>query len=169
MTFNDFVENLRSRLASENLAEERLKAAAEEIARFFQVRSHEVGLFNVDAGKHAITFRWPLSMAKTGHIPLNAVNSLVAKTANEKVPTLDNSFAGSRHLFMFEHMLAEKSERIAVQKMMSVPVMTGDAAIGVIQVGRKAASREEAGEDFSQDNLADLERIAITIGNHQLL
>lgn len=168
MKFDGFVENLSSRLDLEATPEGRLRAVAEELAQFFGVRSHEIGLFKVDARNHAITFRWPLSMAKTGHIPLKAVNSLVAKTANEKKAILDNNFAKSRHLFMFEHMLAEKSDRIPVQKIMSVPVMSAAAVSGVIQLARKAATPEAAGDNFSSENLADLEKIAAILAMHNV-
>lgn len=169
MTVEKLLENIDARLAAAAMPEEKLKAVAEEVAVFFGVHSHEIGLFSVDTRNHSINFRWPLSMAQVGHIPLKAVNSLVAKTANEKLPILDNTFAKSRHLFMFEHMLAEKSERIPVQKIMSVPVTTGGAATGVIQVTRKALAVEEAGDDFSSANLADLEKIAAKIGSNPIL
>jgi len=107
-------------------------------------------------------------MNNAGHIPLNAVNSLVARTANELVTTLDNSFAKSRHLYIFEFMLAEKSDRIPVQKIMSVPVITDGAAKGVIQVVRKGASQLDAGDDFSEQNLADLVRIASHLSLYNL-
>jgi len=169
MTVEKLMENIQARLAAAAVPEEKLRSVAEELAVFFGVHSHEIGLFTVDTRNHSINFRWPLSMAQVGHIPLKAVNSLVAKTANEKLSTLDNNFARSRHLFMFEHMLAEKSERIPVQKIMSVPVTTGDAAAGVIQVTRKAPAVEEAGTDFSSNNLADLEKIAASLGSLAVL
>lgn len=167
MSFDIFFEGLKNCLDAVNPSD-RLRVAAEEIASFFSVRSHEVGLFRVDVKKHEITFRWPLSMAKVGHIPLNAVNSLVAKTANELTPSLDNSFARTRHLFMFEHMLADKAERITAQKVMSVPVITDGAISGVIQVVRKGASPLEAGDDFTPQNLADLERIATILAHYRI-
>ncbi len=169
MAFDEFVENITVNLADVTGQAERLRVVADEVAAFFGVRAHEIGLFRVDVRNHAITFQWPLSMAKAGHIPLNAINSLVAKTANEKLSTLDNYFAMSRHLFIFEHMLAEKSERIPVQKIMSVPILSEGSAVGVIQVSRKALSLPEAGEDFTGTNLAELEKIAGVLGGLQLL
>jgi hypothetical protein len=159
MTAAQFKEKFASRLATITDAASRLQAAAEELAVFFGVLSHEVGLFTVNRQQHAITFVWPAALSHVGHIPLTAVNSLVAKTANEKASYLDNAFAGHRHLFIFEHMLSEKSERIPVQKIMSAPVIVANETIGVVQITRKAVSPAEAGPDFSQQNLADLEAI----------
>jgi hypothetical protein len=168
MSFDIFFEGLKSCLAAVTVPADRLRVVAEEVAAFFAVRPHEIGLFSVDAKRHEITFRWPLSMAKVGHIPLNAVNSLVAKTANDRTATLDNCFARTRHLFMFEHMLADKTERITAQKVMSVPIVIDDTVSGVIQVVRKGASPAEAGDDFTQQNLADLERIAKILAAYRI-
>jgi len=168
MSFDGLFAKLKSSLAGVTDPSARLCVVAEEIAAYYGVRPHEIGLFSVDAKKHEITFRWPVSMAKVGHIPLNAVNSLVAKTANEKVATLDNAFAHTRHLFMFEHMLADKTERITAQKVMSAPIITEGAVAGVIQVVRKGASPLEAGDDFTQQNLSDLERIAAVLGHNRI-
>lgn len=168
MSFDIFFEGLKSCLAAVTVPADRLRVVAEEVAAFFGVRPHEIGLFSVDAKRHEITFRWPLSMAKVGHIPLNAVNSLVAKTANDRTATLDNSFARTRHLFMFEHMLADKTERITAQKVMSVPIIIDDTVSGVIQVVRKGASPVEAGDDFTQQNLVDLERVAKILAAYRI-
>lgn len=168
MSVDRFIENLKKRLDALKDGEEMLKTIAAEIAAFFSLRSHEIGLFSVNRRKHEIAFLWPLGMTNAGHIPLNAVNSLVAKTANEMVTTLDNSFAKSRHLYIFEFMLAEKSDRIPIQKIMSAPVTSDGAAKAVIQVVRKGASLDAAGEDFSVQNLADLVKIAALLSLYNL-
>lgn len=168
MHVDSFIQNLKRDL--DQLADKsmRLKALAEDVASFFALRSHEVGLFSVNHKRHEISFLLPEGMAQKGHIPLTAVNSLVARTANDLVPCLDNNFARSRHLFMFEHMLTEKSARISVQKIMSVPVIFEGVAQGVIQVGKKGASLTEAGADFTEQNLADLVKIANILASYAL-
>lgn len=163
MQVDSFILNLQSHLASVTDHGGRLKIIAADVAGFFSLRSHEVGLFSVNHKRHEISFLLPEGMANTGQIPLTAVNSLVATTANELVPTIDNAFVRTRHLFMFEHMLADKSNRISVQKIMSVPIVAAGVATGVIQVGRKGASPVEAGADFTGQNLADLVKIAAVL------
>jgi hypothetical protein len=156
MTTGKLEERLKDKTASISDPAERLKSVAEELALFFAVHTHEVGLFKVNHKKHEIVFIWPQGMTSFGHIPLNAINSLVAKTANERSSTLDNKFSGSRHLFIFEHMLAEKSDRIPLQKIMSAPIIKKDEVVGVLQISRKAASLPEAGADFTPQNLESL-------------
>jgi GAF domain-containing protein len=166
MTTGQLEEKLKTSASLMADSAERLRFVAEEVAHFFAVRSHEVGIFRVNSKKHEIVFLWPQGMANCGHIPLNAINSLVAKTANDRAASLDNKFAGSRHLFMFEHMLAEKSERIPLQKIMSAPIITGDEVFGVLQISRKAPSLTEAGADFTPADLDALNAISATIANY---
>jgi hypothetical protein len=168
MGVESFIENMRSRLDTAACSRDLLNSIAAEISSFFSVRTHEIGIFSVNRKKHEINFLWPEGMTNTGHIPLNAVNSLVARTANELVTTLDNSFAKSRHLFMFEHMLAEKSDRITIQKIISVPVVADGEAKAVIQVVRKGKTQAEAGDDFSEHDLADLVKIASLLSAYNL-
>jgi GAF domain-containing protein len=166
MTTGQLEEKLKNSAASIIDPAERLRFAAEELALFFAVRTHEVGIFRVNPKKHEIVFIWPQGMTSYGHIPLNAVNSLVSKTANDRAATLDNSFAGSRHLFIFEHMLAEKSDRIPLQKIMSAPISNGDEVWGVLQISRKAPSLAEAGADFTPADLEALNAISTMISNY---
>lgn len=168
MDIDSFIPELKSHLDAAGSAGERLKVIAADVASFYGLRTHEVGLFAVNRKQYEISFLLPEGMASKGHIPLNAVNSLVARTANEQLPSLNNAFASTRHLFMFEHMLAEKTSRISVQKIMSVPIVSGGVAVGVIQVGKKGASPVEAGEDFSERQLADLVRIAAVLADYDL-
>ncbi|HXC92792.1 MAG TPA: GAF domain-containing protein [Geobacteraceae bacterium] len=166
MTTGQLEEKLKNGTASLTDPAERLRFAAEELALFFAVRIHEVGIFKVNPSKHEIVFIWPQGMTGYGHIPLNAINSLVAKTANDRAATLDNSFASSRHLFIFEHMLAEKSDRIPLQKIMSAPIIDGDEVLGVLQISRKAPSLTEAGVDFTPRDIEDLKAISTMIANY---
>src|SRR5512138_391087 len=159
MTTGQLEEKLKSTSSIHDPAE-RLRSVAEELALFFAVRSHEVGIFKVNRKQHEIIFIWPQGMTRFGHIPLNAVNSLVAKTANDRSASLDNTFSNSRHLFIFEHMLAEKSERIPLQKIMSAPIIKGNDVVGVLQISRKAATLPEAGTDFTPQDLDALTAIS---------
>lgn len=168
MQVDSFIQNLRKRLDEVVDPVKRLNVIADDVAAFYALRSHEIGLFSVNQKKHEIVFMLPEGMAKTGHIPLNAVNSLVARTANDLKPVIDNDFVKTRHLFMFEHMLADKSNRITMQKIMSVPILANGVAKGVIQVGRKGATLAEAGADFTEQNLADLVTIAAVIAEYDI-
>lgn len=168
MIIENFCADLAEELAAATNPEDRMAVAAARISCYFQVRPHEIGLFGVDHAQHQIHFRWPAIMTEANRIPLKAFNSLVARTANERSSFIDNRFALSRHLFMFEHLLVDKPERIPVQKVISVPI-TGDEAVrGVIQVVRKGADPEEAGPDFTATDVKDLEKVAEILATIEL-
>lgn len=168
MQIEIFIQQLKHYL--DKFADKRmkLKAIAEGVASFYSLRSHEVGLFSVNHKRQEISFLLPEGMAQKGHIPLTAMNSLVVQTVNDLVPYLDNNFTRSRHLFMFEHMLTEKSTRISVQKIMSVPIISEGVALGVIQVAKKGDFVSEAGADFTEQNLGDLVKIANILASYDL-
>jgi GAF domain-containing protein len=168
MALEEFCSLLEGRLAATAVSAERLEIAAREIGSLFGVESHEVGLFRVDTARNQIYFRWPPSMTAASRIPLKAFNSLVAKTATERRSFIDNEFAATRHLYMLEHLLVDKTERIAVQKVMSVPIVAGENVLGVIQVVRKGSTPQEAGADFTRAELDDLEKVAGTLGGYEL-
>ena len=64
---------------------------------------------------------------------------------------------------MFELSLAEKEHCIPLQKVMSAPCVDGDVLRWIIQVSRKGHTAEEAGADFTAQDLARLEQIAATV------
>ena len=169
MNIDRFCSDLSAKLASATTQEDGLATAAEEISSYFDVEPHEIGFFSVDYPQHQIHFRWPPIMSHANRIPLKAFNSLVARTANDCQSFIDNMFAVTRHLFMFEHLLVDKAERIPVQKVMSVPILGEKLAMGVIQVVRKGASPDEAGADFNEATVADLEQIAGVLSTFRLL
>lgn len=168
MHVESFIQQLKHDLDRFTDRDMRLNAIAEDVASFFSLRSHEIGLFSINHNREEISFLLPKGMAQKGHIPLTALNSLVVQTANDLVPYLDNNFTRSRHLFMFEHMLTEKSARISVQKIMSVPIISEGIAQGVIQVAKKGDSVTEAGVDFTEQNLGDLVKIANSLVSYDL-
>lgn len=157
------VEECCQRIGKRVAAGEGVAAVAEEIAALFGVESHEVAFFAVNAEKRSIAFRWPQTLSSGATIPLKAFDSLVARTANERHSFLDNDFSSTRHLKVLEHLLTEKADRIPVQKIMSVPVLSGESACGVVQVSRKGATRDVAGPDFTPEQLRDLETIAAAL------
>ncbi|MGA2846569.1 MAG: hypothetical protein ABSF68_14235, partial [Candidatus Acidiferrales bacterium] len=59
--------------------------------------------------------------------------------------------------------ISEDKRGIAIQKIMSAPILLDKKVIGVIQVSRKGATPSEAGPDFVPQQLRELKTIADTI------
>jgi len=169
MTTESFSRYLFRLLSS---AEEslRLELAARSLAAFFDVEPHEIAFFRIDATCRFANLRWPASSTTASTtIPLRTfATSLLSATAQKRHALIDNAFAQTRHLHMIEHSLTESTERIPIQKIMSVPVPYQGELRWVLQVSRKGSTPEAAGPDFTGDDLKDLETLAKPLSSFAL-
>jgi hypothetical protein len=141
----------------------RVEAAATEIASYFGVQPHEIGFFQVNPASRMAYFRWPFPQNGVS-IPLKSFStSLVTATARQRRGIVNNGFAKTPHLHMLEFTLANPEQRIPIQKIMSAPVADGEVLRWIIQVGRKGKTIGDAGPDFTESDLAELEKIAAAI------
>jgi hypothetical protein len=162
LPFNQLAEQCQAAgLTPDNAAK-----IAVEISRSFGVHDDEVAIFKLEQSQ--LRFMYPPSLSKVGMIPLNHTSSVAARTANTKRPEALNNFAQMRHASVFEAVPVDSKTRsskpdqkpekiaMAIQKMMSVPVVGPSGVVGVIQVSRKGTSPQAAGPDFQQ---MDLQRL----------
>jgi hypothetical protein len=156
-----------SELVAGAAAEQRLESVAAILAEHFKVSPHEVGLFKFDASGRTATFLWPpQDLGSTVKIPVKLfTTSLVSATARDKHGSIDNTFAATPHLHMFEQALTEREHRLPLQKIMTAPGMKEDQLLWIVQISRKGASREEAGPDFTDEQLRQLEVLADCLAN----
>ncbi len=166
MNLEQFAQDFNKSVAEAKSPMERVEIIAGSLGAAFGAGSDEVAIFSFDKSREMLVFIWPHSLKSVGSIPMNAHRCLVAKTAIEKRGGLDNSFVSTPHLYMFEHFLSEKEKRVPIQKIMSVPVMSGDNLKGVVQIARKGPDRENAGADFTTSDLAFLTAIAGVIADY---
>jgi hypothetical protein len=139
---------------------------AVELSRTFGVHDDEVAIFKLEQAQ--LRFIYPPSLSNVGMIPLTHTSSVAARTANTKRPEALNNFAQMRHASFFEAVPVDSKTRssrpdqkpekvvIAIQKIMSVPVVGPAGVLGVIQVSRKGTSPHAAGADFQP---MDLQRL----------
>lgn len=140
--------------------EKRPEMAACEIARFFEVQEHEIGLFQINPVSHMAVLRAPLSIGNPATIPVQSIaSSQLVSTIREQRGFIDNNFSRTPHLHMVERTLAEREQRIPVQKIMSAPLAAEGEVRWVIQVTRKGKTRDEAGVDFTEADLRYLENM----------
>ena len=145
---------------------ERFRVTADFLAGVFAVQTDEVAIFSCDDSRETLVFEWPDSLKTVGSIPLNAHRCLVSKCAVEKRGALDNHFASTPHLQMFEQFLSDRNKRIPIQKIISVPVLSGSTVKGVVQIARKGSDRSAAGADFTTADLNILEGLASELSRH---
>lgn len=160
MATEDLISLYRERMETAETPKGRLQLTAAFLNEAFMVKKDEIAIFIYDSSREILVFAWPDSLKGVGSIPLNAHRCLVAKCAVEMCGGIDNFFASTPHLHMFEHLISEKERRIPIQKIISVPVVSNRKLRGVIQIARKGADRESAGMDFSTADMLLLESLA---------
>lgn len=161
MNFADFCSELELQLGLSSPVD-RIPQAVKMLSKAFRVPAGDIAVFLVAPQEEILKFAWPQKLQSSGSIPLNAKRSLVAKTLREQRGYLDNRFAQAPHGVVFEAFSGDSP----VQKILSAPMVIDGVAKGVVQVSRKAPEHKDAGADFSQGELAALEKIAAIIGRH---
>lgn len=160
MDFTALCGELSASLASTDAPIERYAALTDCLGEYFAVEAGEISLFLLDKDRDMLVFTWPRGVKIMGNIPIDAGNCLVARTASTMEASIDNRFATTPHLFIYEQFVTGKPGSLPIQKIMSAPVVSGSELKGVIQVGRKGGDLESAGADFSEKNLEDLSAFA---------
>jgi len=136
-----------------------------KLAHILRVRRSEVALLRLEKG--SLRFIFPPELRSAGVLPLTG-SAVAARTAATRSPLLSNTFMRVKHVSLFEAVKlgagAEEEDRsqeqMPIQKIMSVPVMRSGNVMGVVQVSRKGLDASLAGEDFTGEDLKQLERAA---------
>ena len=135
-----------------------------ELATQFRVRPGEIALLRLE--KDLLKFIFPEHLKTAGAIPVSSSSAVAAHTAMTKKVELFNNFVKVRHANIFEAVKASGGdeappEQPPIQKLMSAPVMNAERKVlGVIQVSRKGYDLNSAGQDFTLDDLQQLEAAA---------
>lgn len=170
---SDFCQTIDKHLTAENDVDKRLALLGNALQQAFKVKEDEIAILRLDAVNRDLGFIWPRRLVKTGHIPLNTRDSLVARTAREGRPIIDNHFTNTRHASIFEKVsLSDRRSKeeqppvLPIQKIMSVPVQSGGELLGVLQLSRKGVDPDSAGPDFTPAELEAFAAIANTVAGH---
>lgn len=154
MRLEEMCEKLDALMSDRQTAEEKAEAAVDALCRIFALQRHEVAVFTFDRDSDSFGFLWPKDMRNSGSIPFTANRSLLAVTARERKGELNNNFASTPHLFVFESFGKEKAGPI--QRIMSAPMLRGEELVGVLQVCRKGADADAGLKPFTEPELKAL-------------
>jgi GAF domain-containing protein len=130
------------------------------VARVFGVRTTEIALLQVTGT--VLKFIFPPELKRVGAIPLSG-SAVAARTARKQRSELFNSFTRVKHSSVFEviKLGIDGADAEVIQKLMSAPILSADGeVVGVLQVSRKAHSASAAGQDFTSEDLHNLEAVA---------
>ena len=139
--------------------------ACATISDMFHVGRAEVALLRAE--NDVLNFLFPAELKAAGFIPLSSASAVAARTASSRKVELFNNFVIVQHANVFESIklgtLGQSDQPGAntIQKLMTTPVIdTQQNVLGVIQICRKGLTQEDAGPDFTLNDLQDLEAAA---------
>lgn len=135
---------------------------AERVAKHacgvFACRSDEVAILVLTADKRHLRFVAPRKLTDLGSIPLTKRDSIAVAVFARGAGEAHNNVPLVRHVAFFESVkLRERA--LPIQKMVTVPIVDGNEAIGVAQVSRKGENPGEAGPDFSPADVRRAEEL----------
>jgi GAF domain len=141
-----------------------LASLAEKIAKELRVKVDEVAILGVSLRWRHLHFLVPVALKNVGFVPLTSNTALVARTARESKPEINNNFSAVRHATVFEGVKAPTTSGESIQKIISAPIMNEGKVVGVMQVSRKGANTAAAGPDFTTEDLAKVQAICRPLG-----
>lgn len=164
MTLTEFCSTLETKLSSLPSENERLEIMASGISQAFKVKPGEVAIFSYDAADEILHFLWPVKLRSAGKLPYSSYSSLAIRTIRENRAILDNSFYTTPHAAIFEQVRLDPEEPpLPIQKIMSAPLSCNEEIKGVIQVSMKSPDSRSAGNDFTENQLLALVKIAAVV------
>jgi len=141
-----------------------LARAVEEIAKAFRVRPDEVAILVLVGEGKLLQFLIPEKLKAIGTIPVKSRTALAARTARDKRPELNNTFNLTPHASVFEGVPLGRARGEQIHRIMSAPVAAEGKVVGVVQISRKSRSPEQAGAEFSPNDLGELVALSSVLG-----
>ena len=128
------------------------------IAAAFGVNADEVAILMLtEDGKH-LRFVSPRRFADLGSIPITKRDSIAVSVLGKKAGELINNVPLVKHVAFFESVKL-RDRPVPIQKMITVPILFDDQAIGVAQLSRKGESPSQAGPDFTTPDVEKVQGI----------
>lgn len=141
------------------------KMVAGAIAKNFNVKPEDVSILRLKPNGKQLEFVVPEKLARIGTIPMTSTRALAVRTLRDRKPEFINNFQAAEHHTVFEAVKLTKEGAVPIQKIISVPILSGGKPAGVIQVTRKGKSPGAAGPDFGSSDSDELTQIAAALSS----
>ena len=154
--------------------EETLSCIVGHLARLYEVSLDEVAVLlrRHRGGNEVLRFAYPLEFLRAGRTEFPVMGtkpSFAGRTLASREALLVNRAAVERHLDAFEKIPTQERPGIPIQRLMSVPLWGAPGnPIGVLQVSRKGPTPEDAGPEFTPEDLARLRTVGQQVGPYLL-
>ena len=144
---------IREKGASQAGLESGAKVLAQAISEALGVKPEEVAILVLTSTEQSLKFVWPRALSQgSGVFPANHKSAVASGVLATMKGRVDNRLAESKHLKFYESVKWMECSGLPIQKMVALPMVAGERAVGVLEVSRKGRTPEEAGPNFtSQD------------------
>jgi hypothetical protein len=158
---NELIAKLKIEVSKGEL-ESSFPVVMKEIEQYYTdnlfLEPYEVAIFLTNKEKTIMSFACPEYLINSGMIPVSSTEALVATVFRTGRGLLDNKFQQQRHLGIFEIIRTPEGKVLPIWKMMSSLIAVEEEKLGIIEVSRRASSEDNAGEDFTPNDLQFLEK-----------
>ena len=154
-------------ITGEGHSDTAFKSVIHDIAKFycdnFELEPDEVAILLTDKDNMVLSFAYPEHLVNAGMIPISSPDAFAARVFKMNRGLIENNFNQMKHLHLFEFIKGPGEKVRKIWKMMSTILRVDDLGFGIIELSRKGVVLDEAGEDFSPENLEFLEDTIIEI------
>ncbi len=140
-----------------------IKRTAAFCVNCFGTQQDEVAIFLINKDLTALSFVYPPYLVDTKPIEVASDIPVVSRIFTTGNSILDNRFLERERLYQYEFIKGEDYESKLIWKIMGAAIFQGDDKIGVVQISRKRAAYSDVGDDFSENDLLQLESLAIQV------
>ncbi len=133
-----------------DIAERIIRSASGE----FGVKLDEVAILMLTTDQRHLRFVTPRKFVDLGMIPLNKRDSIAVAVFGKRRGEANNNVPTIKHVAFFESVKI-RDRVVPIQKMITVPILYKDSAVGIAQISRKGETAAQAGPDFTD---ADVKR-----------
>jgi hypothetical protein len=118
------------------------------VAGAFGAKADEVAILILTSDQKHLRFISPRKFSDLGTIPITKRDSIAVNIFGRKTGEAMNNVPMVKHVAFFESVKL-RDRAVPIQKMITVPILLGEDAIGVAQISRKGETPAEAGPDFT--------------------
>jgi hypothetical protein len=124
----------------------------------FGTRADEVAILFVTSDRKHLRFVAPRKFSELGTIPVTKRDSIAVNILGKRAGEAMNNVPMVKHVAFFESVKL-RDRPVPIQKMITVPILCRDEAVGVAQISRKGETPAEAGADFTTADVRKAEVI----------
>ena len=157
---NELILKLKIELSKKD-KKEGFALAIDSIASFYmenyQISKNEIAILLTNKEKTMLSFAHPPYLINSGMIPINLGEAIASRVYTTGKGFMDNNLQQQRHLFIFESIKTPENKIIPIWKMISAKIGFESVSLGIIEISRRSQKFQDAGPDFTFEDLQFLE------------